>query len=80
MITQEELQSTFHRIEDLKKVREETWSAWHVLNNKEQRTKEEGKELSSLSARNSSLNYEIRGLQIKFKEMSEAFIKQVVRG
>lgn len=80
MITQEELRSTFHRIEDLKTVRKETWEAWHKLNNQEQRNKEEGKELSRLSSLNSSLNYEIRGLQIKFKEQSEAFIQQVVRG
>lgn len=80
MITQEELRSTFHRIEDLKTVRSETWDAWHKLNNLEQRTKEEGKELSRLSSLNTSLTYEIRGLQIKFKEHSEAFIKQVVGG
>lgn len=80
MITQEELRSTFHRIEDLKTVRSESWIAWHKLNDLEQRTKEEGKELSRLSSLISSLNYEISGLQITFKELSEAFIKQVVGG
>ena len=78
MITPEELRSTFQRIEDLKTVRKETWTAWHILNNKEQRTKDEGKELTSLSTLNSSLNYEIRGLELKFKEQSSAFIKQLV--
>lgn len=78
MITQEELRSTFQRIEDLKTVRKETWSAWHTLNDKETRTKEEGKELSRLSSLNSSLNHEIRGLQLKFTEQSSTFIKQIV--
>lgn len=80
MITQEELRSTFHRIEDLKTVRSESWIEWHKLNNLEHRTKEEGKELSRLSSLIGSLNYEISGLQIKFKELSEAFIKQVIGG
>lgn len=78
MITQEELRSTFQRIEDLKTVRKETWSAWHILNDKETRTKEEGKELSRLSSLISSLNHEIRGLQLKFTEQSSTFIKQIV--
>lgn len=78
MITQEELKSTFQRIEDLKEVRKETWIAWHKLNDLDERTREEGKELSRLSTLNYSLNYEIRGLQITFKQMSEEFIKQVV--
>lgn len=80
MITQEELRSTFHRIEDLKIVRDESWKEWHKLNDLEQRNKEEGKEMTRISNLITSLTYEIRGLQIKFKEQSEAFIKQVVGG
>lgn len=79
-MTQEELRSTYQRIEDLKVVREETWLAWHKLNDQEQRNKEEGKELQRLSGLITSLNYEIRGLDITFKEMSAEFIKQVVGG
>jgi|AGFT01.1.fsa_nt_gi hypothetical protein len=78
MITTEELRSTYHRIQDLKVVRDEKWSAWHVLNDKEERTKEEGKELSSISSTITSLNYEIRGLEVKFISMSEQYIQQIV--
>ena len=78
MITEDKLKSTFQRIEDLKIVRKESWVAWHVLNNMEQRTKEEGKEQTRLSTLITSLNYEIVGLQKTFKEDSEEFIKQIV--
>lgn len=80
MITAQTLRSTFHRIEDLKTVRTETWKAWHTLNDQEKRTKEEGKEFARLFSLINSLNYEIRGLQIAFKEQSEEFIQQTVRG
>lgn len=80
MITQEELKGTFQRIEDLKIVRDESWKDWHKLNDQEKRTKDEGKELNRLAGLITSLTYEIRGLQISFKEMSEEFIKQVVGG
>ncbi|AZU98370.1 hypothetical protein SEPL_530 [Salmonella phage SE_PL] len=80
MITEEKLRSTYHRIEDLKIVRAEKWKRWHVLNDLEQRTKDEGKEMQQVSSTITSLTYEIRGLQIAFKEMSEQFILQVVGG
>ncbi|WNV47525.1 hypothetical protein ENKO_422 [Klebsiella phage fENko-Kae01] len=80
MITEEKLRSTYHRIEDLKIVRDEKWKRWHVLNDLEQRTKDEGKEMQQVSSTITSLTYEIRGLQISFKEMSEQFILQVVGG
>lgn len=80
MITEEKLRSTYHRIEDLKIVRTEKWERWNVLNDLVQRTKDEGKEMQQVSSTITSLNYQIRGLQITFKEMSEQFILQVVGG
>lgn len=78
MITTEDLQSTHHRIKDLRIVREEKWAAWHTLKSKEKLTKEEGKELTSISNTITSLTYEIRGLEIKFIKMSEQYIQQIV--
>lgn len=78
MITEKQLRSTYHRIKDLKKVREETWQQWHVLNDKEQRSKEEAREYTRLFSTINTSNYEIRGLEISFKKISEQFIKQIV--
>lgn len=80
MITQEILRSTHCRIQDLKQVREESWLAWHVLNDKEKRNKDEGREMQRLSGLITATTYEIQGLQISFKEMSTEFIQQVIGG
>lgn len=79
-ITAEVLKGTYQRIEDLKKVRTESWAAWHVLNDLEQRDKEQGREHKRLFSIIDRLNYEIRANELYFKELSRDFIKQIVEG
>lgn len=80
MINEEVLKSAHHRILDLKKVREESWAAWHVLNDLEVRTKEQAREQKQLFSTIDRLNYEIRGNELFFRELSSSFIKQIVEG
>lgn len=72
------LKEMYKRIDLLKSQRSLAWNDWHVLNNKEQLSKEESKEKSSLSTLISSLNYEIRGLQLKFNDQVQLVVAEIV--
>lgn len=72
------LKNLHQRIETLKSQQKLAWIEWHRLSDIDNRTKEEGKELSKTFSFITKLNYQIRGLELDFKDLKEVVINEII--
>lgn len=77
-IIRDKLITIHHKIEDMKQLRIETWVKVKNLNDKEQLSRDESKELSNCSKLISQLNYDIMGRTKDFKTVQEDLISVII--